>query len=71
MDEKKLSTILEALADKIDNLELVLSIKDYETKELKVENEQLEKENEALKAEIERYKKVGPIEFKKIERFEK
>lgn len=49
MDEKKLSTILEALADKIDNLELALSIKDYEIKDLKKENERLKVENEELR----------------------
>lgn len=49
MDEKKLSTILEALADKIDNLELALSIKDYEIRDLKKENEALKKAVETLK----------------------
>jgi cell shape-determining protein MreC len=69
MEEKKLATILEALADKIDNLRLGGYITKADNERLKEENERLKKENEDLRAENERYKKVSNIEFKKIERF--
>jgi hypothetical protein len=52
MNEKKLLTILEALADKIDNLELGIYIKDISYNNLKEENERLRKENEDLKEQV-------------------
>lgn len=48
MDEKKLSTILEALADKIDNLELGVYIKNLDNEKLRGENEKLKEENDKL-----------------------
>ena len=76
MEEKKLITILEALADKIDNLELGIFIKKTDIEMLKEtnnslleENTRLKKENEDLRAENERYKQISHIKFEKIERF--
>ena len=83
MEEKKLTTILNALADKIDALELSLYVKNIECKQLKEdndrlvedkkilkeENERLNRENDDLRAENERYKRITHVEFKKIERF--
>lgn len=41
MDQKNLETILEALAEKIRDLELEVSLRDYEIEKLKKENEEL------------------------------
>ena len=41
MDQKNIETILEALADKIRDLELKVSLRDYEIDMLKKENEEL------------------------------
>ena len=67
--EQNMETILATLAEKIRELELQLSLRDYDIKNLNKDNERLKKENEELKAEIERYKKFSPVKFEKIERF--
>lgn len=70
MDEKKLVTILEALADKIDNLELGVYIKDHAYNELREENEKLKKENDILRKDNVALTRElrGEIVFKKIEK---
>lgn len=49
MDEKKLSTILEALAEKISSLEFELQLRDYDLRKAKEENETLKSAVENLK----------------------
>lgn len=70
MDEKKLSVILEAVADKIQTLGLDLTVKDIKIRNLTEENERLKRENDILKAENKRYQDCSPVVFKKIERFD-
>ena len=48
MDEKKLSIVLEALAEKIDELEFDLSLRDLDIKRLKEENAELKRQRDAL-----------------------
>jgi hypothetical protein len=43
MDQKNIETILEALVEKIRDLELEVSLRDYDIKKLKEENEKLKK----------------------------
>lgn len=43
MDQKNIETILEALAEKIRDLELKVSLRDYEINKLKEENERMRK----------------------------
>ena len=49
MDSKNFETILETLAEKIRDLELEVSLRDYDIKKLKEENETLNKAVENLK----------------------
>ena len=67
--EQNMDTILATLAEKIRELELQLSLRDYDIETLKKKNARLQEENDTLRAENERYKKVSKVEFKKIERF--
>lgn len=52
MDNKNIETILEALAEKIRDLELELSLRDYDIKKLKEENARLEEVAKVLEKAI-------------------
>ena len=58
MEENKLITILEALADKIDDLELKVSIKKLGYEQLTEEKNSLLEENIRLKKENEELKEL-------------
>lgn len=49
MEEKNTQIILETLAEKIRSLEVEVSLRDYEIRNLKEENERLKKESEELR----------------------
>jgi FtsZ-binding cell division protein ZapB len=49
MESKDLGIVLETLAEKIRSLEVEVSLRDYDIKRLKEENERLKKENEELR----------------------
>jgi hypothetical protein len=70
MDEKKLSVILEAVADKIQTLGLDLTIKDIKIGKLTEENERLKKENDILRKDNALLTRElrGEVVFKKIEK---
>jgi cell division protein FtsB len=69
MEEKKLATILEALADKIDNLELGVYIQKTSYEQLKEESERLKKENDSLRKDnvLLTRELRGEVVFKKVE----
>lgn len=68
MDEKQLSIILGVLADKIDNLNLGIYIKDISYKNLKEENERLKNENDTLRADnVALTRELRGEGFKKVE----
>jgi hypothetical protein len=72
MDEKKLSVILEAVADKIQTLGLDLTIKDIKIGKLTEENERLKRENDILRKDNVALTRElrGEVVFEKIERFD-
>ena len=71
MDEKKLGKLLEVLVDKIENLEIGISIKDISYRELKEKHERLQKENDTLRADnVLLTRELRGEGFKKVERSE-
>lgn len=48
MDQKNIETILDTLAEKIRDLEIEVSFREYEIEKLKKENESLLRKNEEL-----------------------
>lgn len=65
MDEKNLGIILDAVAEKIKNLKLDISLKNHDIKRLEEDNERLKEELDSMERQIlELHKIIEKLEAK-------